>query len=168
MKEIELTQGYVAIVDDEDYERFGHLNWYYRKSANGRYGYVIRRAGNKFVRLHREILNAPPNCFVDHRNGNTLDNRKYNLRFCNRRENMCNSAPRPANKTSHYKGVYFAKGRYPSRPWRVQIKCGAKLVSVGYFANEEEAACAYDKAAKQYQGRICTPQFSRSPFGKAR
>ena len=84
MKEIPLTQGAVAYVDDEDYERINAKNWSINPQGAG---YAVRKGVRNLgeprtVEMHREILSAPRGTIIDHINGNSLDNRKCNLRFC--------------------------------------------------------------------------------------
>lgn len=97
MKEIKLTKGFVALVDDEDYEKVNKIKWCY----NG--GYVkhnttIRIEKHKYktktTLMHRLIMNPPDNMDIDHRNHNPLDNRKENLRICTHHENMMNRLKR--------------------------------------------------------------------------
>lgn len=85
---------------------------------------------------------------VDHINGNSLDNRKQNLRLCSRQENNRNSAPRK-NSTSKYKGVSWSTCK---SKWTVKIRVNGKSKHIGYFSDEKLAAEAYNKAAKQYYG----------------
>lgn len=128
-----------AMVDDDDFERLSKFNWSIDKD-----GYAIRttRVGNKLVRqkMHREILKAPSDKFVDHKNGIPYDNRKENIRLCSRGENKRNS--RKVGGTSRYKGVVRAKGK-----WRAMITYDKKTRQIGSYESEVEAALAYNVAA---------------------
>ena len=98
MREIELTQGKTALVDDEDYEKINQWNWVCNNdgSKTSQRFYAIRRNGIKFggkgelVSMHREIMGFPIGMDIDHIDGNTLNNQKKNLRICTRAENLRN------------------------------------------------------------------------------
>ena len=144
MKTIQLTKGYVAMVDDEDYEMLNKFNWCAMK---GRSGIYARRAlpiingKQRCQRMHRVIMGLPDTGFphVDHINGNTVDNRKCNLRIVTNRLNGMN---RHQKKTSKYPGVCWATR---DRRWIAQAQISGKHVLIGYFKFEEEAHEAYLK-----------------------
>ena len=106
MREIQLTKGKVTIVDDEDFERVNKFKWFIFN------GYVVHsiKSDDKWTSqsMHRLILNAPEGKQVDHINSDRLDNRKENLRICNRSENQWNRS-KQKNGTSGFKGVSFHK-----------------------------------------------------------
>jgi hypothetical protein len=137
-KEILLSQGKIAIVDDDDYERLSAYKWCYSSST----GYAIsaRKLGGKKILLHRFLLNAPPNKVTDHINRDKLDNRKENLRLCSRAENNCNIGIRSHNK-GIYKGVYWVPTR---QKWQVTIRHNKKPMYLGLFDNQHEAALMYN------------------------
>lgn len=141
-KQIPLTKGKFALVDDSDYEYYSQFNYYLHSE-----GYAVREiwnGGDKIrLRMHREIMNTPDGMDTDHINGDRLDNRRQNLRVCTRSENLRNGRKRE-NNTSQYKGVSFFK---PIRKWRAYITLEKKTKSLGYFKEEIEAAKAYNKAA---------------------
>ena len=94
MKEIKLTQNKIALVDDEDYELASSKKWYAAKDHNTYYALSKESIGNgkvKTLRLHRFLLDAKIGQEIDHENGNGLDNRRENLRFCTHAENIKNS-----------------------------------------------------------------------------
>ena len=112
-KEIELTQGYKAIVDDEDYERVNVKKWYIRKWKRNDKMYAERKEtlDGKVITLmmHRFVMNEPSKEFdIDHIDGNGLNNQKENLRICTRSQNCMNKRVRKDSGTG-YKGVYEVK-----------------------------------------------------------
>lgn len=148
MKEIKLNNGYVTIVDDEDYEKFSCYN--YVKTFKG---YVSRRCttptGRKTILLHREIMNAPQGMVVDHINHDKLDNRKSNLRLVTNQQNRFNSNKPNSAKTSKYKGVSWRKY---VQLWIASIRFNGKDEIIGRFKSEDTAAVAYNVYAKKYFG----------------
>lgn len=143
MKEIELTKGYRAIVDDKDYEWINSFNWY---CLGGKYAVrKTRREGA--ILMHRLILGASKQEQVDHVNRNGLDNRRANLRLCNSSQNMMNKKPK--NSLSKYKGL--SKNNSSSKAgWLVQVCKDYKVYNIGVFQSEIEAAKNYDKAVLYY------------------
>ncbi len=97
MKFIELTQGKRAIVDDEDYELIASRKWYAAKAGRG-YFYAVREEGGRRVSMHRAIAGYPGKV-VDHINGDTLDNRRSNLRAVSNAENVQNVTKPPRAKS---------------------------------------------------------------------
>jgi len=163
MKTIPLTKGYFTKVDDEDYEEFASVRWYTAiiKGKNRVYPRARRAIRNvhggkrqKFIWLSREIVNAPKGKWVDHINGDTLDNRKSNLRICTPSGNAANRE-KPITNTSGYKGVRKANSR--KNGWRAQIKVDGKFKHLGNFSSKKDAARAYNKAAKKYRGEFARP-----------
>lgn len=153
MKTIILTQGYTTYVDDEDYPYLSQFNWQYSQ------GYAKRtvRNGKKFetVRMHRVILNAPEGYQVDHVDGNRCNNQRSNLRLCLMEQNRKNRRPNQSS-VSRYKGVKL--NRYTGK-WFASIGVNGTKHHLGTFCTEEEAALAYDSAAKQYHGEFARPNF---------
>lgn len=150
---IPLTQGFVAIVDGDDYERLRRYSWHAQWNRTRTKVYAVRNAGTDKrgvrlkVKMHREIMNAPPDLEVDHFNGDTLDNRKQNLRACPHIVNIQNQQSR-GGKSAH-RGVTRHK-----RGWRARITVNYKRRCLGVFATEEEAAQAYREAATRCYGEI--------------
>lgn len=154
---LELTGKYaigkVAIVDAEDFESLNKHKWYVSNL-----GYVRRGAWidgkNKIVSMHREVLPAIGFKEIDHINRDKLDNRKSNLRPCNRSQNNHNTVK---NKSGDkYKGVYFAKR---DKKWAAMIGFNRKRQWLGYFKTELEAVKAYDLKAKEVYGEHASLNF---------
>lgn len=139
------------LIDDEDWDMVSQYRWNVAIKKGTPYiqSSVKNEDGDKITKqLAREILNAPKGTIVDHKDGNTLDNRKQNLRLSDQRTNAQNMRSN-INSTSKYKGVSWNKDR---NKWRAVLKYNDKQVHIGRFNTEEEAAQAYNKAALQYFG----------------
>lgn len=143
MKNIPLTQGEVALVDDENFEKVCTYKWYLHNSGYGaRRG---RKGERSVVFLHHQISGIPEDGLqTDHINRDRLDNRKSNLRVATRSQNCANRAKPNIETSSEYKGVYFD---YQSGRWRSVIEIEGKKKSIGRFSKEQDAALAYNKAA---------------------
>lgn len=144
MKEIVLTQGKVALVDDEDYLELSKFKWYTVKTAG--LFYAVRHSHmisgmRHTIFMHREILAFPKGMETDHINGNGLDNRRENLRIVTTRENQQN---RHTHKSSKYPGVDW---KAKSNKWRSRIQIDNKSQHLGYFNDEKSAAQAYTRVA---------------------
>lgn len=147
MKEIQLTQGKFAIVDDEDFEWLSKYRWFCNKPRNVIFRHTPRNHyKRKDIIMSREILNFPKGLQVDHINGNRFDNRRSNLRICNHAQNNQNKRIQ-LNNTSGYKGVSWSKH---AKKWLVRIKSDKKQKYLGYFKNKKEAALVYNQAAIKY------------------
>ncbi len=151
MREIHLTRGKVALVDDEDFALVSQYGWSYRPSRNT--GYAIRNTDG--MRMHRLILSTPATLIVDHTNGIGTDNRRSNIRNCNRQENDQNRSTIP-NRTSRFKGVSW---RSSENKFRAQIFVNKRQVSLGLFRNEQDAAVLYDFVARQFFGPFARLNF---------
>ncbi len=157
MRAIPLTKGHEAIVDDEDFERFGHLKWFAQERLIAGRLYVM--AGRNSPRipgerrrtllLHREIMGALPGQEVDHRDGNPLHCWRANMRLCTRVQNVINTPRRtPEGK---YRGVR----RNPrGGSWIAAITTSRKGIYLGSFATPELAAAAYNAAALREFGEF--------------
>lgn len=151
MKEIQLTKGYSAIVDDEDYDFLMQWKWYARcQSAGMPYAARGVRGNPKKIMMHDVIMNNNSGLTVDHINLDRLDNRKENLRLCTRIENSRNH-PLRKDSTSGYKGVSW---RADIKKWRVQISIDGKQTTLGYFENKEDGYNAYCKKAIELFGEF--------------
>jgi hypothetical protein len=156
MNTLELSKGYVSIVDENDYPELSKTKWSY----NG-CGYAIRaiwnppKKKNHYILLHRQIMNPAKGQDVDHIKGNKLDNRRANLRLCSRSQNKANVGLKRTN-TSGFKGVSFFK---QTKRWRARIKVDYKATHLGFFPDKESAAKAYDAAAILHFGRFAQTNF---------
>lgn len=161
MKEIQLTQGYVAIVDDEDFEELSKFKWKADVRTRGVYAkrYVEKNVNyvrdRRCIYMHRQIMGIEDyaTC-VDHRNGNSLDNRRENMRLCTRAEN-CRNKKHPENSPFQFKGVF----RRPSGNWGAKITFQYKGQNLGTFSSPIEAARAYDQKAKELHGEFACLNF---------
>lgn len=154
MKEISLSNGKVALVDDEDYERISKFRW---TPLTGKHNTYARTRPDKHhvILMHRVIVGATGKQEVDHRDHNGLNNQKQNLRLCFRTQNSRNQRIR-RNNTSGFKGVsFFAPMAH--RPWMAYIKVNYQRKHLGYFSTPVEAAIAYNQAALKYFGEYAHP-----------
>lgn len=150
----------LAEIDTADAEDVLRFKWY--AVHRGQTWYAVRsltkshdeRRGVEY--LHRRILQPPSDLGVDHINGNGLDCRRENLRLASQQQNVRNQMRLPRN-TSGFKGVYWDK---PRKRWRSYIVVDKRQIHLGRFETAEEAAQAYDKAARRLFG-----EFARLNFG---
>src|SRR4030042_4648755 len=155
MKEIKLSKGKVALVDDADYKWLNQWKWTFN---GGRYAVRMpsRKLGKrKFIFMHHEVLSLhgifiPKGMQTDHINNNGLDNQYFNLRICNDSQNKAN-IPIKRNNTSGYKGVHWNK---QNKKWHVQIRIGGTTRFLGYYDDIKEAAEVYDKKAIEVFGEF--------------
>ena len=160
MKEITLSRGKVALVDDEDFASVTQFKWYAWKHPKHEKYYAcrtVRLASGKraMIKMHCFILGM---IGVDHEDRDGLNNQRHNLRPANKRQNAANvpklSRPnRPS--TSKYKGVSKRKG---SNLWRAQL-WDTRPVYIGYFVHELDAAKAYDVEAYKRWGEFAFLNF---------
>lgn len=150
MKEIGLTRGVFAVVDDEDYEELSKYSWQARIQTYTGLFRAKRSGRPKEVDMARQIMNCPDGMEVDHINGDLLDNRRCNLRICTHRENMCNRGIQ-RNNTSGYRGVSFNK---TWKKYSAQIFLNRKKIHLGAFKDPKLAAIAYNEAAKIRYGEF--------------
>lgn len=157
-----LNLGLVVMVDDDDYEYLSQ--WHWNAQVQKETAYAVRTTkGPKQkdikYRMHRVIMNAPDGVFVDHVDGDGLNCRKENMRFCTRAQNQQNKMKVSKNR---FKGITEHKPRGAWKknfPWQARIRVERKLISLGYFATDEEAARAYDAAALKYFGPFAKVNF---------
>ena len=109
--------------------------------------------------MHREILNAPPGMLCDHKNHNTLNIRKCNLRLATPAQNCCNRLPQPGG-SSQYKGVAWHKDH---RKWQAKVETRGGQIHIGHFDYEADAAIAYDDMAVELFGEFACLNFDYRP-----
>ncbi|MHB8842419.1 MAG: HNH endonuclease [Candidatus Aquicultor sp.] len=151
MREIKLTQGKIALVDDEDYEYLNQFKWFCSKQKYTCYAVRSMRMpdGNyRTLAMHRAIMGTLKGKVVDHIDHNGLNNQKYNLRNCTHAENLMNQSPAKSSG-SIYKGVSLYPG---GDGWRAIIRKDNKQHFIGRFTKEIEAARAYNQKAIEYFG----------------
>jgi hypothetical protein len=154
MKFIKLTQGKIAIVDDEDYDFINQWKWQFIKNKSENI-YAYRRfwdAENKIMKhvlMHRLIMKlTDKNIFIDHIDHNGLNNQKSNLRFCTKSQNGANR--KSALGVSKFLGV----APHGGNGWQSQICKDRKKIYIGKYKTEEEAALAYNKKALELFGEF--------------
>jgi hypothetical protein len=155
---IPLTRGHRAIVDVSDFAIVQPHCWCAYPSNHTVYAHANlgERNGKKtYKEMHVVIMQPKPGEYVDHINGNGLDNRRTNLRLCTQQQNCRNSRPH-RDGTSRFKGVSWFKR---DQCWRAYLVIDAKQKHLGYFADEVEAAKAYDAAAQINFGEFARLNF---------
>jgi len=147
-KTIPLTHGKVALIDAADFELMGAFPW--RAVRIRRTWYAETYVGGAREYMHRFIMEAGPGERIDHRNGNGLDNRRVNLRRTTNALNQANR--RQVRSVCGFKGVTQRSGK-----WRAYITVSGRFISLGSFSIPEDAARAYDAAARECFGEFaCT------------
>lgn len=171
MKKISLTKGYVTLVDDADYERVAAFNWHALVTSAGVYAigrpYPPRKAGRRpvgqvvepkppKVLLHRWLLGVgDPTVQVDHRDKDSLNNQRHNLRTSTHQQNRCNQKKR-VGTSSRYKGVSWNARQ---QCWHAKIAVYGRTRYIGSFEDEKAAALAYDRAAHSYHKEFASFNF---------
>ena len=155
MKEIFLTLDKIALVDDEDYERVNQYKWQAQPHHTGKMWYAKRtiNLGNgsfTTMRMARFILDVEAETLIDHRDRDTLNNQKYNLRLASSQQNAANAGPRGAS--SGYKGVHWNES---AKKWQVSRKGRY----IGVFSDVIEAARAFDAIAYKEDGEFAYLNF---------
>lgn len=139
-------------IDDADFPLVGKHGWSLKVSGGIKL-YLRAMVNSKHITLHRFLLNAPSDKHVDHINGDCLDNRRSNLRLCNRFENNQNANRRKDN-TSGVKGVHWNK---KNKNWAVRIQVYNKRIYLGGFKDLETAKIAYNQACIKHHGSFAKP-----------
>ncbi len=151
MKTIELHDGTPCLVDDDDYELVNRHSWFHTAWGYAGRTQMIDDGGKRrmtSLRLHRIIMKAPRGVEVDHINCDKLDNRKQNLRFVTKQQNIWNMPPK-VTSTTGIKGVgwYEKLSKYQAR-----IPHNGKTVHLGYFTSWVDARDAYNAKARELRG----------------
>jgi len=166
-RKIAIGGGEFTLVDQQVYYQLDHFKWCACGDDKNIYAArILRKTVSGRIRsvyLHREIMKPPKGLLVDHRNSNTLDNRRANLRLATHSQNSANKRKRK-NTSSRFIGVHLDK---PSGRWYATLKKNGKRHWIGSYDNEIDAAHAYDAAAIKYHGEFAKLNFSeeieRSP-----
>jgi hypothetical protein len=148
MKQIELTKGKYALVDEKYYDKLNEFSWYPHTA-----GYAATKISTKTILIHRLIAEwewGPSAKWVDHRNGDVLNNCVANLRYASQSDNMMNRGPN-CNNTSGYKGVTWCKDRCK---WRAQLEYKGKSYYLGYFNSKLDAAKAHNNKVLELAGEF--------------
>lgn len=162
---IPLTRGKTAIVDVEDFAWLSQWNWcaYLNTKTKSFYASRSVHGGRQTTTLamHREILKLKrgDGQKTDHKNHDTLDNRKQNLRKCATLQNGFNRKKHGKSAGGNLKGVTFDKSRKSKDQWRAQLQIRGKHIHLGWFPSKEDAARAYDEGAKKYFGEFAHLNF---------
>lgn len=135
--------GRTALLDDCDFDRASKMTWYLNV-----HGYA--QEAKRGTLLHRMVMDAPLGVQVDHINGDKLDNRRENLRLCNNAQNARNQVRRITGQST-YKGV-----RRNGKRWQAQIGALGIHKTLGTYSTEEEAALAYNAAARHHFGAFAS------------
>jgi AP2 domain/HNH endonuclease len=154
MSEILFDRGDMALV--------ATFNWHVYRRGRRRYARTnvnLPNGRRTQISMHRLLLDFPE-CQIDHRNGNGLDNRRANLRLCDGRQNAMNRRQRSDN-TSGFKGVHLEAphGYHKGGKWVAQIQAQGRRIKLGRFNTAEEAARAYDAAARKHFGEFARTNF---------
>jgi hypothetical protein len=147
-----MVKNLAVSIDDDDRDRVLSLSWHIVSAGSKKYlGHNFKSKGKRsYIHLHRFIMQAPPGTYVDHINGDTLDNRKANLRLCTNAENVRNAKKKSGVHSSAYKGVCTNK----HGKWVAQITVNYKNHYLGTFETEEQAHSAYCEAATKHFGEF--------------
>ncbi len=143
MREIKLTQGQVALVDDEDFDLLNQYKWFARRTETTYYAHN-RALGD----MHRFLLNTSKDIEVDHKDLNGLNNQRLNIRSCTKSQNNAN---RKCKNPIGFKGVYRCHYKHKEQ-WQARITVNKKRIDLGFFNSIEKAANAYNQAAINYFG----------------
>ncbi len=147
---IPLTKGYVAVVDADDFEWLSAFKWSALVQRKGKNVYAVRSeqvdGKRKHVRMHCALKPGHP--IVDHIDGDSLNNRRTNLRGATNQQNVFNQ-PRPVTNTSGAKGVAWSKSK---DRWRAYVTLNQKQHHVGYFTEFSDAEAAVKAARRRLHG----------------
>lgn len=152
---IKVGKNYICEIDDEDFEKVKNINWRVIKSSNSDKPYAYHP---DYGMMHRFIMDTPANLQCDHKNLDTLNNKKENLRNCTISQNLMNR-PKYIGKSSQFKGVSW----YPNqKKWRARINLEGRTILLGYFESELDAAKAYNEKAFELYGEFAVMNYVQS------
>lgn len=152
MKYILTKKGEKISVDDEDFDKLNGQWWFTCPKGYARGTIQISFKNRKQIKMHRFIMGvhlSSPEMYVDHIDGNKLNNCRSNLRLCSNGQNIMNSRIRESGQVK-YKGVCTSK----SKGYRARITAYGKCISLGNFETPEAAAIAYNNAAIKHHGNF--------------
>lgn len=157
-REIPLTRGQVALVDDCDFDRVSAFSWFAKPAQQTDVKFYAARSARKgeegtFIYLHRFIVLAPAHLLVDHISGDTLDCRRANLRLCTGRQNSINRA---YENLTGFRGVERTPGGF-----RVQFESEGVVFRLSALPTAETAARAYDALAREFHGEFAVLNFPK-------
>ena len=147
-----LPCGRIVVFDKSDCGLLLPYRWVSYKGDNTHSWYAKAWIGSRRIRMHRFILGAKPGELVDHRDLDGLNNRRSNIRICTPQQNRWNCPQR----TGRFKGVYWCKAW---KKWIAAIRIGNKRTILGGFNVEEDAARAFDHAARIHHGEFAFLNF---------
>lgn len=158
MKLVQLTKGFVATVSDQDFSRVQEFKWTAIVAKHTVYAY--RQYQNRSIYLHRFIKSARPGEEVDHRDGNGLNNCRRNLRIASHQQNAFARwhNTKKKKRTSQFRGVSFC---WATGKWRARLIKNYCEVWLGRFDSQQEAAHAYNIAARHYFKSFASPNGTR-------
>ena len=146
-------KSYRILIDKNELWRLRKYKYYPKDRGEGRmyfWRHVKENGKETTIMLHREILNCPKGRQVDHINGNTLDNRKENLRICTNAENRRN-CKLSKNSTTGFKGVHWHSGM---KKYQARIAVNGRRYSLGFYETAKEAYLEYCINAIKYHGKF--------------
>jgi hypothetical protein len=148
-KQIQLSNGGIAVVDDDDYDLLSKSRWTRLNNHSVSYAMLLKASG---ISMHRIIMGLKKGDTrqVDHIDGDGLNNRKSNLRVVTRRENSLNRKLNK-NNTSGHRGVEWDDR---NNTWRARITVNNRQIQLGRFENKQDAVTAYEAAADKYFGEF--------------
>ena len=158
-RKIPLGEGLFTIVDPALFYWLNNYHWSARRNSNCIYAVrFLNDPGKKpkIISMHREIMNPRKGLLVDHRNRDSLDNRRDNLRIATHSQNQFNKAKTSEKTSSRFIGVYLEKR---SGLWVTKISHHGKSIWLGRFKSELAAARAYDTAARKYHKEFARLNF---------
>lgn len=151
---IPLQDGTIAICDADRIHEVNTRSWSRRKDNSRNHNIVHAGINRKIISIYKFLYpDCPPGMVIDHINGNRLDNRSCNLRFCSKMNNSRNQKKRVDSRVQ-YKGVTYRRNRYEAR-----IGINYKRINIGSYKTAEEAARAYDIKAKELHGEFARLNF---------
>lgn len=174
MREIPLTKGYVALVDDADYDFLMQWKWNAQVTPKrtGSVKVYATRPGNKkrdgasVIWMHRLLLQMPAGMFTDHIDGDGLNNQRSNLRPCTATQNNVNRSFKSRGiGSTQYQGVFYLgevdprSGNVRQNPYKVTLKADGLEYCMGAYPTAEAGAYDRDRAALYYQGEFAVLNF---------